>query len=322
MMNPPDLAAIFLEFAHRRADMPPMHTDLENLLQQAFAKGRSRWPRLDVAAAVFVSYLAQRLPAVRPEVPLEQALAETCLDDLYLACACVHRVPEAVPTLEQYCIPRLRRALQRYAPVLDDVLQDLRVHLLVGTTEAGPRLPTYRGEAGLLQWLYPIAMRMAQRRANVVPTHHVDNVLEALVAQPAPGPDAELDLLRSRFQRDFKQALRETLDALSPQERNLLRLYYLNQRTTTELGRMYDMNQSTASRWLKEVRETVYAETKRRLKERLQLSSQEFESLLNIVRSQLDMSLSQLFGEEGGGGGDLTAPREPSPAPGTSSPPP
>ena len=319
MMNPPDLASIFLEFAHRRADVPAELTDLENLLQRVIQRGRSRWPQLDVPEDVFVSYLAQRLPEVRPEVSLEQALAETRLDDLYLACACVHRVPEAVPTLEQYCIPRLRRALRRFAPVLDDVLQDLRVHLLVGMTETGPRLPTYRGEAGLTQWLYPTALRMAQRQANVVPTHHVDNVLEALTALPAPGPDAELDLLKSRFKRDFKQALRETLDALLPGERNLLRLYYLNQRTTTELGRLYGMNQSTASRWLKEVRERVYEETKRRLQERLQLSSQEFESLLNIVRSQLDLSLSQLFGEEGGGG--LTAPREPSPAPGTSSPP-
>jgi RNA polymerase sigma-70 factor len=63
------------------------------------------------------------------------------------------------------------------------------------------------------------------------------------------------------------------------------------------MGPLFGKDQSTISRWLKDVRERVYEETKRRLQERLRLSSQEFESLMSAIQSKFDVSLSQLLGQ-------------------------
>jgi hypothetical protein len=52
------------------------------------------------------------------------------------------------------------------------------------------------------------------------------------------------------------------------------------------------------SRWLKEARESVYEDTKRRLQERLRISSGEFESLMDAIKSRFEMSMSQLLNEK------------------------
>jgi RNA polymerase sigma-70 factor len=65
------------------------------------------------------------------------------------------------------------------------------------------------------------------------------------------------------------------------------------------MGPLFRVNQSTVSRWLKSARQAIYEETRRRLQERLNLSSQEFESLLAVIDSQLEVSFSQILKEGG-----------------------
>ena len=273
-------------------------SDDPSALHRAYEAGRSRWPRLALPEEVFVSYLLQRLPPAQPPQPLAQVLEQVHLADLYLACACVNNVPAAIPALEEHCLRRLKSSLQLPAPVLDDVLQKVRMHLLLGTPSSGPKLPTYRGESRLSSWIRVIAVRMALHQTAPVAERPEENVLEALAALPTPEANAELALIKGRFQYDFRRALRDAFAALSREQRNLLRLYYVDRLTTTELARLLCVSQPTASRRLADAREAVYEETRRLLQERLRLSSREFESFLNVVRSQLDLSLSQLLKDD------------------------
>jgi RNA polymerase sigma-70 factor, ECF subfamily len=271
---------------------------LKNPLYRAYEVGRSRWPRLVLPPEVFMAYLSERLPPANPRIPLEQVPDTPHIADLYLACACVYNVPEAIPTLEQHCLTRLRDTLHQPSSVLDDVLQKVRMHLLLGTSATGPKLLSYRGESKLSSWIRVIAVRMALHDNVPVDDRPEENVLKVLASLPAPGPNAELDLMQRSFQRDFSQALRDSFAALSHEQRNLLRFRYVDGLTTIELGKLLGVTQSTASRRLSDAREAVYEGTRQRLQERLRLSSQEFESLLNLIRSQLDLSLSQLLKEE------------------------
>jgi RNA polymerase sigma-70 factor len=269
------LAAIFHAHAPGRVDAPGNDATLEELLGRTVAAGRERWPHLALSAEDFVGHLARQLPEVAPEVPLSLVLKGLHVDDLYLACACLRGVPEALPTLEQQCLEKLHKPLTPYASVRDDVLQDLRVHLLMGTLRSGPQLSSYRGRASLSNWLRVIAVRMAMQRAGPVPERQEEEeeVLEALAALPAPGADLELNLIRHRCQREFHQALRAAFASLSCEQRDLLRLYYLERLTTTELGQRLRVTQPTASRRLAAAREAVYEETRRRLQEHLRLAS-------------------------------------------------
>jgi RNA polymerase sigma-70 factor (ECF subfamily) len=292
-----ELARVFHEDVRGRGDVPEDGGELERLLQHTLETAGRPWPDLSVPADVFVRYLAQRLPPVRAGVPLAQVLERMHVADLYVACACMHKVPEAIPTLERHYLAELPAHLKQPASVADEVCQSVRIQLLVGTPQAGPRLATYMGHGSLRNWLRVMAVHLIPHKPAPIQGSPEENILQVLEALPAPGPDAELDLARSRFQRDFRKALRDAFATLAPEQRRLLRFYYVDRVTTTELGRLFGMNQSTASRRLALARETVYEETRHLLQERLQLSSQEFDSLLIAVRSRLDVSISQLLGE-------------------------
>ena len=61
-----------------------------------------------------------------------------------------------------------------------------------------------------------------------------------------------------------------------------------------KLGVMFQIHRATAARWLHSAREAVFTETRRLLQERLRLSPGEFDSLVRVLRSQLDLSATQI----------------------------
>src|SRR5262249_44325992 len=160
--------------------------------------------------------------------------------------------------------------------------------VLVRTPEGPPRISEYRGQGALSSWLRVTAARVSLTlRAGEKP---VEGGAEALLqALPAPGMDAELDLIKRRHGQELRDAAGEAFAALREDDRHLLRLYFVDRLTTTELGALFRVNQSTISRRLKGVRETVHDGTRRRLQARLGLSARDFESFLGSLQSQLDL---------------------------------
>jgi RNA polymerase sigma-70 factor (ECF subfamily) len=173
-----------------------------------------------------------------------------------------------------------------------------RVSLLVRTADANPRIADYAGRGALLSWVRVTATRLAVKSfapdERQVPEEAATAALGAL---PAPGVDAELDLIKRRHHREFHEAVREAFATLPDDDRHLLQLYFIDRLSTPELGALFRVNQSTVSRWLKTARQAIYDETKRRLQERFGLSTREFTSLMAVLDSELDMSLSQIFGK-------------------------
>ena len=62
-----------------------------------------------------------------------------------------------------------------------------------------------------------------------------------------------------------------------------------------EIARVYQVNQSTVTRWLSKARVSILEETRRIVCARLQVAESEFDSLAELVESQLDLSLSRLL---------------------------
>jgi RNA polymerase sigma-70 factor len=201
--------------------------------------------------------------------------------------------------LERDILAKLPSQLDPKLPpaVVDEVCQMVRIHLLLGTG-TGPQLNLYKGEGSLPSWIRVIATRMSLKQVAPVRKVVEENVLAAIEAMPAPGADTELDLIKRRCLHEFRAAARDAFATLPRRQRYLLRLHFIDQLSTIKLGEMYGVDQSTASRWLKSARQAVYEETKRLLKERLRLSSHEFESLLSDIHSRLDLSFSQILKEE------------------------
>ena len=85
------------------------------------------------------------------------------------------------------------------------------------------------------------------------------------------------------------QQLRE----LAPEQRNVLRMSLVEGLSVDELAPVFGVHRATAARLLQRARDAVSEGTKRRLTERLSLETSELESILRLVRSQLDLSISR-----------------------------
>lgn len=323
MDQAPELAATFLAHARVRVALPADAAALERVLVQAWEGACSQWPSVALPAELFVRYIAERLPDASPGSPIESLLEQLSLAELYLACACVHGVSGATESFERHYLsklPGLLGYLKQSAATIDDICQMTRVKILVRTPESAPRINDYSGRGALLSWVRVAAARISLDLTAAEKTSPDGNVEAVLESLPAPGADAEMDLIRQRHHAEFRQAVRDAFSALSADDRHLLRLYFAERLSTTELGTLFRVNQSTVSRWLKSVRQTVYDETRRRLQERLGLSARDFQSFLAGMDSQLDLSLSQIFGKQdaqsrASSPGDSTPARLPSEAP-------
>jgi RNA polymerase sigma-70 factor (ECF subfamily) len=97
--------------------------------------------------------------------------------------------------------------------------------------------------------------------------------------------------LKARYGREFKEAFQTILEHLTIKQRNVLRMYLLEGMTTESIGQLYQVHAATAWRWITAARQMLISETRRLLAEKLKISATEMESLMGILRSQLDISI-------------------------------
>jgi RNA polymerase sigma-70 factor (ECF subfamily) len=261
---------------------------LEILLLDCFAAGRAAWPNVALEPEVFAQHLAAAGSPVPPRY----------VGDLYLACGCAQGVAEALAALDAKLTSELARSIAhtcRSPAAVDEVLQELRVTILVAKDGCAPKITTYAGTARLVTWLTTAALRIAQRdRRREEAKRRVDPLAGALLG----ATDAELELVKERYRADVEEAICRALGELAPRQRALLRMHVVDGATLERVGRVYHVSRATAARWIADAREAVLSATRRRLCERLGLGVREVESVLRLVRSRLDLDMSVFLGHE------------------------
>jgi RNA polymerase sigma-70 factor (ECF subfamily) len=261
----------------------------ETLIAERCAEARAAHPRLGLAAADFAAYLSARAPD-------EAALRSRNAADLYLACAAARADAAALATFEAEILDRLAPALIRAGAgaILDEVKQVVRERLLVAPAGRDPRITDYAGEGTLVTWVRVVALRAAATiRRGAQRSRAREH--EALLDTPLPVDSPDLAHLRRRYAGDFKAAFEAGVAGLGPRDRNLLRQHLLDGLTIDDLGALYQINRVTAARWLSRAREEVARATRKALAARLRLSPAELDSVLRLVRSDLDLSIGRVF---------------------------
>lgn len=294
----PEFVAAYLE--GQSGSCEGVHIEESRVLAAALTSvitdARLAWPSLRVDAVSWARYLGAQAP---PTATSEAWLATAPVSDLYLAFACASGESEAIALLEQRYFGEVRLALGRAGLVpsdVEEVLQQLRTRLFVGSGGAPPRILTYSGRGPLVGWLRVAAVRLAvaeHRRARSRPEAAMGmDVLERL-ASPTMQPESAY--LRARYRVKYEHALKQALDTLSPQQRNLMRLYYVDGVGVEKLGRLHRVHASTVSRWLARARAMLLHETERVVRASIRMSEADFESLLRVVRSDLHVSLARFL---------------------------
>jgi RNA polymerase sigma-70 factor (ECF subfamily) len=295
---PQRLARAFAAAWKGPADHLPPVESLGPALQAIVDRARTEWPELSIERTEFAAYAAARLG----EVPdLLRALETLCAGDLYIACACARGLSKALESFERYFLPAVREATGRMdaaAALTDEVEQRVRQRLLLAEGERPPRIAEFRGTGPLRAWIRAAGLRIAldvvREQGRAEPLEDQD--LSAL--EEATG-DPELEFIKSRYRSDFRQAFAAALHSLAPRDRTVLRLHLVDGLNIDRIGAIYQTHRSTAARWIAEARGALLDETRRSLSVRLKIDHSELDSLMTLVRSQLDISLTRYLKREG-----------------------
>ena len=263
-MDPSDLSASFVSAVGEAYALSPVSAaSLQPLLVELLDAARAAWPGVAVSGTGFATHLAR----VAPETDdVLGTLREMHTNDLFLAAACIE----------------------------GDVCAELGVRLLV--PEGGlPRIASYLGRGPMLHWVQVSAMRLAQtakRRAKKreVPVDVAELALSVLDDAPDVAP------LAAQLKGPFEAAFRAAMGDLTARERNLLRLYLVEEVSSEAIAVMYRVHRATVARWIARARRQVQIGTRKRLAEQQMLESSSFDGVMGQVLDGIDLSIASVLG--------------------------
>src|SRR5688572_27562216 len=267
----------------------------EAALRTLWERGRARHPALILPIERFEAQLAAR------GVELTEGWERLHAEDVYLACACGENVPDAAATFMREhasAVEGFVRTVERRPDAAKEIAQEIVCDILVGRPPAPPKLAGYSGRGPLRAWLRMTAVR---RSYNDVRDRGLHRAIEDRVYREAVDAslDPDLSYLKRKYHADFGAAFRDAFEGLAPAVKTLLRLHYGEGVGLAAIGALHGWSTPTASRRIADAREALFTAACALLEERLKLKGSELGSLLRVMRSQLDVSLSGLVSKKG-----------------------
>jgi RNA polymerase sigma-70 factor (ECF subfamily) len=256
------------------------------LILYDIAMSDPRWDEARLAGGYAITGEAfTAFVAARPDASVEHAA------DLALACACLAQDPAALAEFERRFLTRVDVYVGSLAKAveLDEIRQQLAIKLLVNG-----RLTSYSGHGPLEGWVRVAASRVAIEQSRKKRESALDD-REELMNSLGKELDGELAELRDRYRTEFAAALHESLAALDDAHRAILRLHYLEGTTTEALAVLYRTSRRTIVRRIGEARGALFEKTIELATTRLGLPRDRYLTLLDLVRSQLDVSIRRLL---------------------------
>lgn len=257
--------------------------DLAAQLEQRFQQAVAAFPQVRLDAALVGTALGRSLAGA----PAESLEAVSL--DVVVAAAALEGDTRALAHFDALVVAEARQAAQHLkagASFADELAQQMRQRML---SPPSPKLVDYAGRGSLKKWLRASAMRLGINLASAEGRHRNErDDDEALGQLQMSAASPELAVVKAETAALVTEALRLAFTKLSPKERNLLRLYFLDGVSSAQLAKTYGTHRVTVTRWLAAARATVVDAAVARLREVGALSaSTSGNDLQFLVRSQL-----------------------------------
>ncbi len=289
-LKPTALRAFFTTLGVKAGD-----TLLVSALEQLVERAHTKWPDVKLSDEAFLSRLAAR---VKDSSGVVGMLSRLRTSDLFVAWAAEGHDEVAMRAIVVHARRTLDEAL---APMRlathekEEVLQRLQARVFVGEK---PRIGSYSGTGSIGTWLAAAAVRLAiDAKRAVKPEDELDDELASAVADTS---DLELQVIRKQYQAEFRDAFQAAFLALTLDERNLVRLTFIDRLSIDALSAMTGLHRSTVARRIATLRDELAKGTRKRLQEKFRLTTSDVNSLMRVVVSAFDSSLGSLLKERGG----------------------
>ncbi len=256
-----------------------------------YHKGAAAWPELSLTESAFVSHLRALSGARNPGLRVPRHPG-----DLYLACACAQGMVPALRAFEACVGPEIDASLRRFASD-PDTRGELRqrVRALLFAHPGGGKIAKYAGTSPLAYWARLVAIRTARNyfRSGGDRGPISDRMVEA---DAIAARDVEGAVMKAELLPLFKSAFATAWGALEPRERTLLRWSIVDGLSIDALAQLLHVHRATAARRVAIVRERLSTLTREQIRMCAGFSQEEYESALHLIESQLEVSVSRIFG--------------------------
>jgi RNA polymerase sigma-70 factor (ECF subfamily) len=254
-------------------------------LEGAFSTGGKAWPSIALPRETFVSYLVAHVLS-----PAE--VDDDRLRDLFLACACAHDSPGALQCFRAHYFSVVTLAVKSFddSPAFaEEIYQRLSNALFVDDGARRAKIVRYNGRGTLAGFVGTAARRIALRMT--ASSKRFQGEAE-LIEQFSQFNEQETTLMKVRYRETFNRALAIALRQLEKHERLVLRMNLVERVSTTKIAALYKVSQPTVSRWIQRAARNIFAMVKDLVCEELDIDTRELESLLLLVRSQIEVPIS------------------------------
>ena len=286
MIDPVAPPLVHRLFAAAGIDAPGSSAEIEGRL------GKEMRPSIEAIWPEHVASVVDREELARAPVETISALA---LDDLALVLVAANGDPAAIGEIEQTLVEPLPRTLSRLRPspdLVDELRQELREKLLVGPR---PKLLEYRGRGPLGAWARVVALRLAHDRARARAPETTEDDALAELADASDSP--ELAQLRAKYTNELRDAFRAATRRLDPESRAVLRSHAIDALTIDQIGALYQVHRATAARWVQQAKASLLDALRDELAKRLGEGHDACDSVVALVRSRIDLSLSRVLSD-------------------------
>jgi RNA polymerase sigma-70 factor len=229
------------------------------LARERFAAALERSARKRLAAgAVTPKQLEEYFGALHIE---DLALASACAEGCEAAWEHFYAAYRSYMRAAAAAILRLDSGSAEACELADSLFADL-YGLADGKGKERSLFRYFHGRSSLKTWLRAV---LAQRRIDSIRAGRrfeelgEDNECDALQKTPSGPLQQPVDPHRERYVALFTRALGAALDRLEPQEKERLRLYYAEEKTLAEIGRLLREHESSVSRHLDRARRELRA---------------------------------------------------------------
>ena len=223
-------------------------------------------------------------PPTTPSIP----------DDAALAAACAGGDAEAIAALDARLPALLRPVLARVGlPRSDDdeILQRVRIALFTPGPGGQSALAAYSGRGSLRAYIRAIAVKLALKK--IQREGAADDPIDEILSGDDDSP--ELALLKARCRDELRAAFAVAIEELDDRERMLLRQHHIDGLSIDVLARLHRVHRATAARWIAAARAALLRAIRSHFARSAGLGRAELDSLVALVRSRLDLSLSRLL---------------------------
>ncbi len=264
--------------------------DLRRTASRLYGEARAGAPSVELDETAFVDVL---LSVVDGESDPMAALESLHAADVFVAQAAAAGDPVAFVLVDRRMRDQLAavvRTLGESPTFADDLESAIRAHILTPRESAGPRLAGYLGTGPLDGWLRVTVTREAVRARRMQSARGTSSDDE--LAEIAGVVSPQLDFLKASYRDQVRTAFREAIHQLDDRQKNLIRLHYGDGVGVERLGQMYRVHFSTISRWLAAARDKLFDETRASVRAELGVDNSEFEEVMQLVQSKLDLTIS------------------------------